>query len=861
MRHSVSSSSPRRRRPRGRAIAVGAALTSLAFGGSTLAASPARTLEARATIEALYPIDAAFASLERRSPAAAALVTRISEHQTPATPASAPVDFAIPAASLRDVLKAFEAASGVTVQLAVDSIGTLTSPGVSGHLSAPAALDALLKDTSVRARWISATVVRLELTVSESVSVVAETPVSVASAKYPTSLHQVPQTIEVVSRDVMDEQGATTLTDALRNVPGITLQAGEGGGASRTAGDSFNLRGFSVNNSIFVDGVRDDGLIGRDMFNIEQVEVFMGPTGSDVGRSTAGGYVNLVTKTPHAAPAYVGQYSVGDAGQNRVTFDVNQPLSLRPSTWWSRSAIRVNGLWQDSGVPGRNEVSRGSRGLAPSLSLGLGTATRVTIAEQSLRQNNVPDYGIPGAAWSAEPLAPTTVLAAHPVDQHNYYGSPAVDYDHARDDAGTIRVEHDLASNLTIRNQTAYNRTSREAVITSIQSPASFDPSTELVTLSRQGNEQRNSILSNQTNATAQFSTGRARHAASAGLELSSEELYTPTMTGVGTRAPVSIYQPNPDDPVIGYAPSLTGAFSLGRTATAALYGFDTVNLGMKWQVNGGARWEHYDTTFLAVDATGAATTDAAARDGLWSGKAGVVFRLSSAGNAYAAVGTTATPPGTANFTLSAQANNQNNPNVKPQRSTNVEAGTKWDLAGGRAAITAALFHTVNANVIYTVDATATPPIFNQDDGQRINGATVGVTGHPLRAWQIFANITYLDSHLETQSAANDGKRLTLTPTFSGSVWTTYQISQRLSLGGGVRSTGLVYVNAANTIISPGYRVVDGFAEYGVNRHLTLRLNIYNASDALYIASVNNNGGRYNPGVPRSFQVTTVVKY
>ena len=123
----------------------------------------------------------------------------------------------------------------------------------------------------------------------------------VVAAATPRRCATSPQTIAVIPRAVIEEQGATTLSDALRNVPGITLQAGEGGGASNTAGDMFNMRGFNASNSLFVDGVRDDGLISRDVFNLEQVEVFMGPTGSDVGRGTAAGYVNMQTKTPHLA--------------------------------------------------------------------------------------------------------------------------------------------------------------------------------------------------------------------------------------------------------------------------------------------------------------------------------------------------------------------------------------------------------------------------------------------------------------------------------------------------------------------------------------------------------------------------------
>jgi catecholate siderophore receptor len=193
--------------------------------------------------------------------------------------------------------------------------------------------------------------------------------------------------------------------------------------------------------------------------------------------------------------------------------------------------------------------------------------------------------------------------------------------------------------------------------------------------------------------------------------------------------------------------------------------------------------------------------------------------------------------------------------------STNLEAGTKWDVAGGRLSLTGAVFHTVNRNVIYTVDSTAVPPVYNQDDGQRVDGMTVSASGRIAPRWQTMASFSYLDSHLESQNAANNGMRLTLTPEFSGSVWTTYELPKRLTVGGGVRATSDVFINAANTIKSPGYHVIDALAEYPVNTHLSLRVNVYNLSDQVYIRSVNNNGGRYNPGNPRAVLATTAVKF
>jgi catecholate siderophore receptor len=772
--------------------------------------------------------------------------------------------FDIPAAPLRIVLAEIERLSGVGILLTDAAIADISSPGVSGILTPLEAIARALDGTSVTSRVTGPNRISVEIRLaSESVDVTgAISQPAPSSPKYAQPLIDVPQTIEVIPREVMEAQGVTTLSDALRNVPGISLQAGEGGGASNTSGDMFNLRGFSANNSLFVDGVRDDGLMSRDVFNLEQVEVFMGPTGSDVGRGNAAGYVNMQTKAPHETSAYAVTYGYGSGGLNRTTVDLNQDLAFSAhDSWLGRSAVRLNALWEDGGVAGREIVTRKNQSVAPSIALGLNTQTRVTGAVQITRQDNVPDYGIPGSAWSDTQLAPTTVIATQPVNSRNFYGSVGYDFDKVEQQSYTGRVEHDINSNLTIRNQTRYNETHRTAVITAVQSPTSFVPQSETVTLARQGNERENTILSNQTSLSARFATGRLRHTANAGIEVASEEQFAPALVGLGVRNPVSIYTPNAFDPVTDYAPERGLAYTNGKTNTVGVYAFDTVDFGDRWQISGGLRWEQYDAAFKAADVAGTLTTDLSVADGLISGKAGVLYRLTDAANVYFSYGSAVTPPGTANFTLSAQPNNQNNPNVKPQESKNYEIGGKVGLYNNRLSLSTALFRTDNENVIFTVDATAIPPIFNQDDGQRVTGFTIGSLGQITPRWQLLASLGYLHSRQISQNSATNGRRLVLTPEFSGSVWSTYDFPVGLTLGGGIRYLDEVFVNAANTIRVPGYSLVDAMVEYDVNTHVSLRLNINNLTNEVYIKNVNNNGGRFNPGMPRSATVTSSVRF
>ena len=771
--------------------------------------------------------------------------------------------FNIAAGPLSEAIRAFAQLTGLTVQADANVIRDLTTDGVSGTWTAAQALTRLLAGTSLQHTFKDASTVAIEIRLASTEVNVIGSVNRIPSAKYTAPVTETPQTVQLIPRTLIEEQGATTLSEALRNVPGITMQAGEGGGASSTTGDMFNMRGFTANNSLFVDGVRDDGLVARDVYNLEQIEVFSGPTGADVGRTNAAGYVNLTSKTPNLARAEAGALSYGTADQVRATIDVNQPLPLGGrGTFLGSGAVRINALWQDGGVPGRDYASRESRAIAPSIAFGLGTPTRVTASAQFMRQDNLADYGLPAAASPVGQLTPTAALAAAPVDQDTYYGSPDFDFDKVRQDSATLRVEHDLTPAVTLRNQTRYNTAERLAVITAIGNAAAYNPATNLVTLSRQANQRNNDIFSNQTSLAARATTGAIRHDLSLGVEIAREKQSAPTLGGVGTREPVDLNHPDVFSPVIGMALAPTGATVEGHTDTVALYAFDSFDAGPRVRLNGGIRVERYSTRSLAVAAPpGSTVTDLEGDGTLVSGKAGIVYRLNDLGNLYASYGSSLTPPGSANFQLNANAANQNNPNVDPQKSINYEVGSKWSLAQNRLQLSGAIFYTGNENVIFVVDATAVPPIFNQDDGQVVKGVALALVGQILPRWDVNLSLQYLDSALKSQNATNDGKRLVLTPEFAGSLWTTVRLVRDIRVGGGIRYTDPVFINAANTIRVPRYTVADALVEAPIARQLTLRLNVYNLTDRTYIRSINNNGGRFNPGTPRSFLLSTAFRF
>ncbi len=679
-------------------------------------------------------------------------------------------------------------------------------------------------------------------------------PETLSSPKYTEPLRNITQTINVVPRAVFEAQGATTLSEALRNVAGITLLAGEGGGASSTAGDAFFMRGFDASNSIFVDGVRSQGLISRDTFNLEQIEVFKGPTGSDTGRATAAGYVNLSTKTPRLTPESSGSVGFGSQDRKRVTADLNQPMKLgKEGDWLYGSALRLNAMVEDGGVPGRYYAERGGWALAPSLGFGLGSDTRLYLSGQITEQNNVPDFGIPGTAIDGG------------INRNNWYGSATADFEEVAQYGFTGRIEHDFSENFTLRNQSVFTDTSRLAVITALGARAAANIAANDVPRLRQGNERVNRIFANQSSVTGKFETGKVEHSVNGGLEYMWERQFTPAITDVGTVANANYTAPNPFDPVAAYHPARRGDFTDGQTDTVALYAFETMKLTSKWQLNGGVRLERYQTAFVQANTSGGLTNRLEAAGQLFSYKAGVLYQPATNGSIYFSYSSTLTPPGSANFNLSSAAGNANNTTTDPQESENFEVGTKWDFLKNRLMVNAALFRTINKNEI-TADA-ANPGQFIYDRERIVQGIELGIAGQLTENWQALGNFSYLQSESsEADNAAVNGATLQWTPELSGSIWTTYRFPIGLTLGGGARYVGTVNRSLAVAVAgtnpqSPAYYVLDAMAQYDVNKHLTLRLNVYNLTDEFYPASLNNNGNRFNPGAPLSATLTASLKF
>lgn len=680
----------------------------------------------------------------------------------------------------------------------------------------------------------------------------------VSSPKFTAPLRDTPQTVVVIPSEVYLQQGAATLSDVLRNTSGITFAAGEGGSAASTAGDAFYMRGFDTSNNIFVDGVRDVGAYSRDVYNLEQVEIAKGPAGSDIGRGGASGYVNVSTKTPNLESFVAGTASYGfdertSGSRRRTTLDVNEPIANSPA---KGTAVRVNALWQDNDGVGRDYANSKSWAVAPSLALGLGTPTRASLAYQHMEQDNLPDYGLPTAQLPGY----ISTVPVPQVDRSTFYGFTA-DSDKVSSDAIVGRIEHDFSGDLKLTNQTRYSANQREAIVTTPgQNGTAYVPATGLLTRSRQANKRDIDILSNQTNLTALFFTGRLKHSFAGGLELSRETAYSPAFT-TATLVAIPIQSPDPDA-TPSDTPVRSGAYTDVATKTAAIYAFDTVHFSEHWQANASVRAERYETHYLSVATTGAPST-VDAKHGLVSWKTGLVFKPAPAGSLYAAYAISLTPPGT-DFTLSSAAGNQNNPDTDPQETSNVELGVKWDFFHGRLSTNAAVFRTVNDKTVYTDPILGAIPAGKQT----VQGAEFGLSRRFTDNWIVLGSLSYLDSEIDAGTTAGGnpaGSSLPLIPRWSGNLFTSYRFGSRLVIGGGGQYSAEVARRDNNTPAvprtSPSYWLFNALASYPVTKNVTLRLNVNNLFDRKFVQAANNNGARFNPGAPRAYLLSADFRF
>lgn len=760
----------------------------------------------------------------------------------------------------------------------------------------------------------------------------------VQSAKYTEPLRDTPQTITVIGKKAIDDQAMLSLREILSTVPGITFGAGEGGSGY---GDKINIRGFKADNDIAVDGVRSSALFSRtDPFNIDSVEVVKGSNSANSGSGAVGGTINLVSKLPQNKDFADLSVGIGTDSYYRTTLDANHKID-------QTTAARVNLMFHSNDVPGRDVESLKRWGVAPSITFGIGTPSRFTLAYFFQTDYNTPQFGVP--YYNGRPVPGVNPSA--------YFGYENVDKQKTTVNEITGLFEHEFNDSLKVRNISRVGQVDQFLIVDGPEQltvgVGTLDPKTGLPVAStgtyclsdntsptgysqyadKAGNiitntsgrracaagtvpgvytptpkgprglvrDTTNKILSNQTDLTWKFNTAGIEHTLVTGLSFSAEQYEL--KSGNVFRLPGGA-TPNPiQDNVNAYTGNglYTGPYNYvlatttsGNLNNQAIYAFDNLKFNDQWQLNLAARLDRSQgtSTTLTYDTPAAggkitATPEFEDSTRTLSYKAGLVYKPSTPVSLYVSYANSKTPSqatvsGAACNTAAATATAfaTNTCDVKPESAQTYEVGAKWDLLGGKLALTGALFDTERSNYKVADPGNPANPSGSQtlDGAARVYGLELGLAGLITHDWSIFANLTAQKSKVVqgasdfiaaggsngTNGDFTKGDPLLYVPELAASLWTTYDVTKQLQVGYGLTYEGQTYlsqhfgiaVEGTGTGTVPGvyvgrstvplvksqaYLVNNLAVTYKFNRRLSAQLNIKNLFNKEYYTAIRAN--------------------
>lgn len=680
-----------------------------------------------------------------------------------------------------------------------------------------------------------------------------------ANSKFVAPLLDTPKSVSVISKQLIEDTQVTTLSDALRTVPGITLGAGEGGNPN---GDRPFIRGYNSESSMYVDGVRNSTSQNREMFAIEQVEITKGSASAMGGAGTTGGSINMISKVAKKGDFLEGSVGAGTDDYQRITLDGNKDFG-------NGIAARVAVMGHHNEKAGQSDGAEYARaGIAPSITFGLDSDTRATLSYYYLKTDDTPDSGIP---YNNPFGAPRTGAIDYrplngngkPIDvkQGMYYGWKDRDFQKQENQSGTIKLEHDLTDNLTLSNTAVYNKSKNDYLWTNPDdSQGNFYNKPEF-TNQLVGNvwARANSrvadtdTFTDQLALTGKFNTGSLKHSFNLGTEYSDQETDRTQYIINGENTTGSAYSDcsKSENVSSGWCTSVqnpnrgpwTGSISTEgadryniQNKNTSVYFLDSIELHPQWILDLGLRWDDYSAEQTMIAGRYNSTYSEGTVVNLKNDsdfvnyQAGLVYKPVENGSIYASYATSSNPvgvdggDGSEGITAAIQ-------NLKPEEVRTMELGTKWDVLNEKLNLTAAIFRTEKTNTRATADDGTTKNIGET----RVDGFELGVNGNITDKWALSAGYTYLDSELvDDGTGLNDGKQVQNVAKNSATLWTTYQVMPQLTLGAGAIAMNKVYGNAANTKWVSGYVRYDAMARYNVNKNVDLQLNVNNLADTRY---------------------------
>ncbi|MFG1280053.1 TonB-dependent receptor [Xanthobacter autotrophicus] len=709
---------------------------------------------------------------------------------------------------------------------------------------------------------------------------------STGLSRLPGTVQDTPQTITVISQETMQQQGVTTLEQALRNVPGVTVSIGEGGGGMN--GDQFRIRGFQAKGDIYVNGLRDFGVYVRDSFAYQNVEVFKGPTSETFGSGTTGGAINSELKQAHRGNVYDIEGQFGSGPLYRGVFDVNQQLN-------DTTAVRIVGMVNEQDVVDRDHIESDRWGLMGSLGFGLGTNQTLYLNYLYQHGDRTPDYGVPivtplyGDVQKFGSLGlPVTEWG---VPRSTFYGK-VTDRDITDTNMFTSNYKNEINDWLTFTNDSRigyYTRSFATTVpgcsqgttpITEAKYEASctgqfFDGNDPAIAFGggNPGFDQTSWAAQNVATLVAKFKTGWLRHELVTGIDYYTVNDERTLISVNGSKGTSTIWNPiyqNTTGYFLYSNPLGNNGQKISNTSDFGAFASDRIWFTDQVSILAGTRWDSYSTDYnywcvnTAVTCPGSLGTwvDADSDTQFWSPKVSLIWEPTKTQTYYVSYAKSFTPQG-AFPTNDVTVVNPLQRDLEPEDNETWEAGAKISVLDGRLGLTAAIFRVNKSNVFYTDPVTGDS--VETGETQRVQGIELGMTGNITDAWSIQAGYAYYDSSILTSplaTIANVGNEVPFVSPNNFTLWTTYDLIKggviktipgQLLVGGGIVYADAYFTNTGNTSIIPDTFSLDALVSYKYDKY-RIALNGYNLTNELNYSS--GFGSRAVPAPGRTFTLT-----
>lgn len=674
-------------------------------------------------------------------------------------------------------------------------------------------------------------------------------------------LRDIPQSVTVVTEKLIDDRNLDTLKDVLRNTSGITFQAAEGGE------EDIRLRGFPLQGTgdVFVDGLRDPAFYERDTFFYDRVEVLRGSASMLFGRGSTGGAVNQVSKTPRLIDQHQIDVTVGSHSYLRTVGDFNLRMG-------ESSALRIGTMVNVADNNGAGS-SIDKQGVGAAWRTGIGERDEFLLSGYYLDNQNGMNYGMPWIRPKANsPVKQTTVV---PVDPTAYYGMAS---DINAGSAGTLTFAHthrfDRSNELTTKVRKGhYTRDQRAGTVRFAAAAQqagglaigldTFGPNT-VINRGTQLKIQDMDTLFLQSDFSGKFKALGLKHELQAGVDFAREEKQ---VYGALTAAQGGVV---PTKPQTRFGTPNDGAWideSLRKLRTTSeytsngegVYVQDLVQVLPELKVLLGLRYDHlvgdYDSFAIPNNAAGPVTTSSyRMKVSELSKRFGALYQPNERMSFHFSAATSFNTSGDA-YSLSAQ-----NVDIPPEQAINLELGSKIDSTDGRFSARFALFRSTKLH------ERNTDPLVNLVtlSGKRhAAGVELDLAGRLSPKWEMFASYTYMPVakiDVATPGSEGQGARPSLSPRHNGTLWTTYQLTPELRVGGGLNSRSGQSPNRNPGWYTERFVTGDLMAEYQVIRNtLVLKANLSNVANKLYADQLY--AGHYIPGAGRIFQLTGSYKF